>query len=494
MSEEHVHSHCHQGCGCCASMDRRDFMTTVGLSALAAQSGLVELASAALAAGSPVQAARPRIRVAFFRPKVDRYWMGWPGASYDIKAREADYLKTMRDAAKELEVDLQVDAEPVADLPAVDKLLDKCKQSPPDGMIVVVGALCPDYWPHTNKFAAAKGDLPTIVFSPMGTSFTGHLQATRQAPRCFVAATQDYGWLATGIRMLRTIWDMKYSRLCVVNGDKTEDQQLAVIGTTLHYVPLKRWTDELAKTETDTQVRDLANQFYRASQRIVEPNAADILNAAKTYVVARRIMAAENCQGISLNCLGLVQERRIPCPPCMAWQRLNDEGHVGFCECDWNAGISMRLCSLLCGRPGFQQDPAPNTVNGTLMGAHCTSATRLRGFGEPPEAMILRSHSESGIGVSPQVLWPVGAPVTVMKFDQPQQIILGTGKVVANIDTPPSGGCRTSVELKLDHVSDPRDCKGFHQLFIYGTHDRLFSAYCQLAGIKVVPIGPSAIG
>ena len=70
----------------------------------------------------------------------------------------------------------------------------------------------------------------------------------------------------------------------------------------------------------------------------------------------------------------------------------------------------------------------------------------------------------------------------------PGKIILGTGKVVANIDTPPSGGCRTSVELEMDSVADPRDCKGFHQPFILGRLDRLFSAYCQLAGIEVVPI------
>jgi hypothetical protein len=199
-------------------------------------------------------------------------------------------------------------------------------------------------------------------------------------------------------------------------------------------------------------------------------------------------MAAENCQGISLNCLGLIGTRRIPCPPCMAWQTLNDQASVGFCECDWNAGISLRLCALLCGRPGFMQDPAPNTVNGTLMGAHCTSATKLRGFDQPAEPMIMRSHSESGLGISPQVIWPVGEPVTVMKFEGPKKIILGTGQVVANIDTPPSGGCRTSVELKMDNVADPRDCKGFHQLFILGKHDRLFTAYCQLAGIEVVPI------
>jgi L-fucose isomerase-like protein len=213
-----------------------------------------------------------------------------------------------------------------------------------------------------------------------------------------------------------------------------------------------------------------------------------VLNAAKNYFVAKRIMAAENCQGISLNCLRLVETRRIPCPPCMAWQKLNDEGSVGCCECDWNAAISLRLCALLLGRPGFMQDPAPNTINGTLMGAHCSSPAKLRGFEDCAEPTILRSHSESEIGVSPQVLWPLGEPVTVMKFTGPDKLIVGTGQVAANIDTPPCGGCRTSVELKMDNVEDPRDCKGFHQLFILGKHNRLLRAYCQLAGIEAVPI------
>jgi hypothetical protein len=481
------HNSPRHGCGCCASLDRRDFMTTVGLSALAAQSGIFGLTST-LMADTPVAGAKPRVRVVFLRPKVDRYWMGWPGASYDIKAREADYVKVMSDAAERYDVKLDVATEPIADMPAVDKLLAECKQSPPDGIILVVGGLAPDYWPHTNKFVAEKGDLPTIVFSPMGTSFTGHLQAARKAKRCFTAATQDHGWLATGIRMMRAMWDMKYTRLCIINGDKTADERLAVIGTTLHHVPLRRWTDELAKLKVTDEVKALAAELSQTAIKTVEPTSEDVLNAAKTYFVAKRILAAEKCHGISLNCLGLVQDRRIPCPPCMAWLKLNDEGIPGICECDWNAGISIRLCGLLTGQPGFMQDPAPNTVNGTLMGAHCSSPTKLRGFDQPGEPLILRSHSESGLGVSPQVLWPAGEPVTVMKFDGPGKMILGTGSVVTNIDTPPCGGCRTSVELKMDNVADSRDCKGFHQLFVLGKHDRLIQAYCQLAGIEVVPI------
>jgi len=482
---EHGHDHSHN-CGCCASLDRRDFMATVGLTSLAAP-GLFSLTSAVMA-GESSNNVKPRVRAVFLHPKVDRYWMGWPGACYDVKGRDAAFAKIMTDAAEKLGVNLEVNAEPIVEVEAVDKLLAECKQSPPDGIILVVGCLHPDYWVHVERFVATKGDLPTIVFSPMGTSFSGTLQVTRKAKKCFTASTQDHGWLAEGVKMMRTMAVMKNTRLCMINGDKTYDQRLDVIGTTLHHLPLDRWTDELAKQEATAEVKALAEKFSRTAQKTVEPKPADVINAAKNYFVAKRIMAAENCEGISLNCLDLVQTRRIPCPPCMAWQTLNDERSVGACECDWNAAISLRLCSLLTGRPGFQQDPVANTINNTLIGAHCTSATKLRGFDQPGEPMILRSHSESEIGVSPQVIWPVGEPVTVMKFDGPGRMILGTGQVAANIDTPPCGGCRTSVELKMDNVADSRDCKGFHQLFILGKHDRLFRAYCQLAGIEVVPV------
>jgi hypothetical protein len=366
--------------------------------------------------------------------------------------------------------------------------LEQCKQSPLDGIIITVGSLHPDYWTPVNRFVAEKGDLPTIVFSPMGTSFTDQLQEVRKAKKTFAAATQDMGWLATGMRMFRTMWDMKTTRLCIINGTKTEDRVLDGVGTTLHYIPIVRWVEEFAKTDVTDEVRAIADSFKKQSQKIVEPKPDDIFNAAKNYVVAKRIMAAENCQGISLNCLDLVQTRKIPCPPCMAWLKLNDEGLVGCCECDVTSAISLRLCASLTGRPGFMQDPAPNTVCNTFMGAHCSSPTKLRGFDKPALPLILRSHSESEIGVSPQVLWPNDEPVTVMKLVEPTKMILGTGKVVANIDTPPSGGCRTSVELAMDNVADTLDCKGFHQLFILGKHDMLFKAYGQLAGIEVLPI------
>ena len=501
-----------RGCsqsGCPMSqVNRRDFLAAAGALAAGAAVSVVSGGCGGLSTSlfgepaiwdetEPLAAPMPKakIKAAFVRPNVDKYWMGWPGAAYDIAERQRQYTKVLRAAAAAQGIELELVSAPVADSQGVSALCESLSSNPPDGTLIV--AMClhhghSNFWRHVDTIARNKGPAPMVIFSPMGTSFTSEVRGRRFAgvrkSGVFVGATQDVEWLATGLKMLNTVHKMKHTRLLIVKGDRTYDRRLEVIGTTLHYVPVSRFPEELKKVEVSDRVRAIANYYSKKAERIVEPTRQDILNAAKNYIVARRLMAAEECHGISVDCLPLVGQRRIPCGPCVAWSRLNDSGSVGACEADWNAAISLRLTSLLFDRPGFMQDPAPNTVNNTLNGAHCSCPTKLAGFDQPPEPFVLRSHSESDIGTVTQVLWRPGQKITIMKFQGPKKMILGTGKVVRNINTPPSGGCRTSLEVALDNVPDSRDTAGFHQLFIYGDLENQFKAYCELAGIKVEPL------
>jgi len=497
-----------QGAGCPISkLTRRSFLAASGALAFSvvgcSRLNLFEVASIPEVEGrletTPIRKAT--IRVAFVRPDVDKYWMGWPGAAYDIKARQKQYTQVINSAAEKQGVKLELMHRPLHDANTINNFINTLNNNAPDGTLIV--SMClhhkhSNFWGNINTIAANKGPAPMVIFSPMGTSFTGEVRGVRfpavRKPGVFVGATQDVQWLSMALKMLNTVHKMKHTRLLIVKGNDVRDRKLDVIGTTLHYIPVSRFPEELKKVEVSDEVRAIADYYSRKAKKIVEPKRRDIINAAKNYIVARRLMAAEKCHGISVDCLPLIANRRIPCGPCVAWSLLNDTGSVGACEADWNAAISLRLTSLLFDRPGFMQDPAPNTVNNTLNGAHCSCPTRLAGFDKPPEPFILRSHSESNIGTVTQVLWRPGQKITIMKFQGPEKIILGTGKVVCNIDTPPSGGCRTSLEVALDNVPDTRDTRGFHQLFIYGDLEDEFKAYCQLAGIQVLPLyaGPPA--
>ena len=496
--------------GRCPLMNRRCFLKSVGITAAATHMGLFEKMSEVF--GSPDSGAgKPKVRVAFMRPDVDKYWLGWPGASYDIKAREKQYSDILTKASQECGVDLSFETRPICGSDREKAFLSNLKQNPPDGIILVTtnchhtdehGKIIKeiDVWHDTTDICRNRGTIPTIVFSPMGTSFTNHLNMTRGIPNVFTAATQDLNWLSYGIRMLRTIYDMKQSRICIIRGDKTEDITVNQFGTTLHYIPKESFANTFNKTEITDEMRQIAEYYTREAKMIVEPSQEDILIAAKNYMVIRRIMEQEKCNGFSMDCMSPIGIHRMK-PPCVAMSRLQDEGMVGACEADWCAAISQRLTNLLFGLPGFIQDPAPKTVNNTLIGAHCTSPTKLNGVNNPHETFNIRSHSESAMGAAFQVIWKPGQRVTVMKITEladmypfseqyfsPRPysdlgVIVGTGTVVDNIDTPPAGGCRTSVEIAMDNCEDVRDIKGFHQLFIYGDLLRQFKAYCELAGI-----------
>lgn len=485
------------GChGCVRKLGRRGFLAAAGASAAALQVGVLDFASA-LFAGQVPAASKPVLRAALVRPKDAKgYFWTFTGPAYDAPARQAEFTQIMTEAAKQLDVQLEIHAEPVCDEAAANQFLEQCGKSPPDGIALVL--MCGVYWPGwkiVNHLVEKRGPVPTLIFAPVGTSFTGDHAKTRQAPLTFQASTQDVGWLAEGVRMLATIGKMKRARICVIGGTQTEETPVPGLGVTLRRLPLDHWMAEFRKTAVTDEVRAIADFYRREAQRIVEPKPDEVLAAAKCYVVARQIMAAENCQGISVDCMNVVSKPGVPCGPCLAWSKFNDELLVGACEADARIICSQLLSHTLLERPGFAQDPVPNTINNTLIGAHCSCPTKLAGPDRPAAPLVLRSDNGTNYGCATQVQWPVGEAVTVMQFANPlaaagtQQLILGTGKVVSNIDSTKLGGCRTQVEVELDQVADCRDTKGFHQLFILGKWDRLLKAYAQLAGIQVVPIG-----
>jgi hypothetical protein len=170
----------------------------------------------------------------------------------------------------------------------------------------------------------------------------------------------------------------------------------------------------------------------------------------------------------------------------MAASLFQDGGVTYGCEADVFGAMSLLLTSYLFDQPGFMNDPVPETVKNVLVAAHCTCGTRLNGFAQPREPYLLRSHSESNLGVAMEVLWRVGQPVTLVRFNDPNQLILDTGTVVGNVATPPAGGCRTSVEIEMDRVADARDVLGFHQVVFYGDHRRDVEAFCQMVGVQVI--------
>jgi len=477
---------------------RRPFLKSIGFAAVATQMDLLDFASSLFTESQEYN--KPLVRVAFVRPDVDRYFMGWPGADWDNPAHQDHYTKILTKAGKDLNVDVQIRDKPLWNEEA-NSFLENVKKEHPDGLILICMSLHPNGWEVINPIAKNRGDIPTIIFSPVGTSFTGHLQETRDIPGVFVGAVEDEEWLAEAVHMLDTLWKMKNTRLLIVRGDQRKEESVRHLGTTLCYYPEEDFCKAARNTQVTDKIRAIADYYEKSAKKIIEPTGEDILNAAKMYVTCRTVMKQEKCDGISINCLPLVSatigsDKHI-WEPCLAFSKLRDEGIVGGCEADVHAALSMRLCHLLVKRPGFMQDPFPLTVSNTFGGAHCSCGTRLRGFDKEPEPLILRSHQEADRGVATQVLWPVGERMTIMEMISTDngynKMRLGSGTIVSNIEPDPhghdpyeeAGGCRTSVEVRVDNCDDTRNIKGFHQLFILGDVAQKFRNYAQLGNIEI---------
>lgn len=463
---------------------RRSFLAAAGASAMMLNSGVFNLVSPS-SASDKLRTAKLRLGNVFVHPGPEAYWMGWPGACYDRETRQAAYVQMLAQAAQQLDVQLELDPTAIHTPEEVEQLIARLQKDPPGGLIVTLMHL--KDWPQVRCIAENRGDIPLVVYSPLGTSLTHSDEGIRDLPHTFVAATPDPAGLAFAVRMLHSLWEMQHARICMVTDLREGDQLLSPLGAVLHYVPLQRWIDDVASVKVDDEVKGIAREYAVRSKEIVEPEMDDLLNAARNYVAACRMMEAENCQLISVDCAPLVGERKCACGPCLAWSRLLDEGRIGACEADWRAALSLYLVRLLFDKPGFMQDTAPDTINNTLIGSHCTCATKLDGFDNPAAPFELRNHAESQTGVSLQVQWRGSQEITIVRFQSPGSLLLGTGHVLRNVETS-HGGCRTAVEFAIDGVDDPRDLQGHHQVLAYGKLDGPIRAFCQLAGIEVAAI------
>ncbi len=473
-----------------SGLSRREFFAAT---AIAGSAGgfLLRAASAAEAAadfsaGAEAPQAWPEVRVAYLRPKP-KFWLGWPGTAWENKAYPEFMSKSrtlIEKFGKEGRVRPVFEPEPLYDDAAVDAFIKNIQDTKPQGVLVI--PLHMHEWGRVAKIA--KAGIPTVVYAPLGVCFTGHILPICRQPGVQVISTADFEMnpLRFSFKMIRTHHEIRRMRIAVVAGKERKDELLEPFGLQIRRLPRDLFADTFNQiSDAAQEVVSIVEEYQKTAAKIVEPARQDLLNAAKTYVTAARILKEHDCHGISMDCLGAVMDRNIPSPPCLAWSKFLDVGVPAICEADIRAVMSHTLCCKLLDKPGFMQDPVPETVNNTLIGAHCVCPTRLNGYDQPRETFMLRSHSESDIGVSVQVIWKPGQEVTVMQMMGPDSMILAKGKVLRNFETPPAGGCRTSVELALDGPADIRDAKGFHQLFIYGDHVNDFKAYAQMYGLKV---------
>ena len=439
-----------------------------------------------IALGGPASKLVPAVKVAFVRRKGP-YGLWWPGAVYDGEAARTMYTEKILQAAKALNLKADIRPDPIYSAAEADAWIADAKASGADGLLVVLLDRQQHAWPTAAK--AIDSGLRTIVYSPLGTSFTTNTAGPSRKTGAVIYSTDDFRQAAYGLKMLGAAARMHAARIVVIRGAQRAESEFPVLGIHLRTIPARTFADLYQATPENDEMRAIADEHLAGAQRVIGATRQDAVNGARSYVVARTILQQEEADGITMDCLGALGPTKLALP-CLAWSRMNDEGVPAACEADLGAVASHVIVQYLFDRPGFQVDPVAETARQAIIGSHCSCPTKLDGFDRPSEPFLIRHHHAER-DATVQTLWRTGQPVTSVDVEADgktgkARMIIQAGHVLENVRVPPSGGCVVPVMVKFDGTTDVLANPGFHQVFFYGNYKQPLLDFCRLMTIEPV--------
>jgi hypothetical protein len=483
---------CAVQCAGCHQVSRRQFVAVGSASIASAVLPANWLAAGPSAATEkirpkgPAAAYVPSLRACFVR-REGEYGMAWPGAVYDGEAARQKYSQQIAAAAKELGLGLDLRAKPVHTEEEADAWLAEAAAARPDGLLVVLLDRKRPAWPIAVK--AIDSQIPTVIFSPLGSSFTTNTEGPSKRTGCFICSTDDFRQVRYGMKMLWAGAKMRKTRCLVIRGAKRFDATMPHLGIELRHVPAQIFLDEYSKLAETDEILAMAKDLMDRARGQFGATRQDVINGIKSYVVARTLLEREQTDAITMDCLGALGQSKVSLP-CIAWSKMNDDGIPAACEADLGAVATHAIVQYLFDRPGFQQDPVAETAREAVIGAHCCCPTRLNGFRTAPEPYdIVHHHGMRDATARP--VWRVGQRVTLADVlpgsqDTPTKMVIAAGTVLDNVSVPPAGGCVVSVMVKFDGDTEVLQFPGFHQLFFYGDFKRQLTQFCRLFQIEPV--------
>ena len=170
--------------------------------------------------------------------------------------------------------------------------------------------------------------------------------------------------------------------MAVLRGSETAEQKMDPLGLTIRYLPRRRFPDTLKTIPETPEVVAMAEEYAesgpeggRAKSGRLDQCREELFRRMQDHGRGR---LPRHFHGLP----GAGRQPRDSHPTVSLLEvRLLDHGQSGTCEADVNAVMSQEVCLKLLEKPGFIQDPVPETERGTLIGVHCVCATKAQWLG-----------------------------------------------------------------------------------------------------------------
>jgi len=494
-------------------MPRREFIRTMGFFAAGVSLGTAGLIYSPSGNVSwPVDKKPVVIRGAFLYPPSktlnEEGYYSWPGSDFDAEGRQAKYMFRLRDIGNKLGIRIDMDQKPLDTESDVAGFISRIKSEQPDGLLLIPFKKLP-HWDHVVRITE-ETRIPSVILATLGVLQGSHVRQVIDRPGIYMINSPDnLDAVENGLGMIAAMCWLRNATIVNINGDKVSEKNVPFFGTKVRTIPHQRFYDLFARTKADEEVTELAKKFTSSTVKIVQPSNEEILDAAKTYFILKKLIEEEKGDALMMNCLAGLRKPRKHVPPCMGFMSLLDEGISMGCEADLDGTLTMMLLQKLTGKPGFLHNSALDTEKNQYWGAHCTAPSRMNGKDAPPESYELMSHCESGWGTVPRVLFKEGQEITLTRYlsfppesisaptveakaqrgPKPpleiQQLLLYSGTIICCPPIPPAGGCRSNVQIKINELDRVTDLIGNHMVMVYGNHVKMLKHFCQLYDLKV---------
>lgn len=307
--------------------------------------------------------------------------------------------------------------------------------------------------------------------------------------------------LERAARLLRVVPLMRHSRILVflpmqgTTAACSPEEIKKRLGSQVVVVPQERF-DRLLEAVDEDKAKVEAEAWAKGAKQIVEPNAEDILKAARVSLALNRLMEEEKAQSLAVGtCMGWLSRGF----PCLGFSRLRDRGLPASCEGDMDSLLTMMLFGYAFDIPGFQGNATFDTAKSALWTAHCVGPLRMDGFDAEPAPYLLRSHSEIGGGAVPEIQYRIGQKVTRSKLVNLDTLLVSTA-TIREVPEKSVRACRTQIVTEIaDAAKMARNWGGgvleggmmtlLHRVVFYGDHLQDARHLADLFALRVVEEG-----
>jgi len=258
------------------------------------------------------------------------------------------------------------------------------------------------------------------------------------------------------------------------------------IGPQIVQVDLSELVKEVEKIPT-SEARKISEEFLLNVSKRVEPTEMDVVQAAKIYLGLKNLVKKYNLDALSIRCFDIIPA--LDNTGCLAVSKMIDEGVIAGCEGDIDTTLTMLILHYLTNEPVWLANTCSiDRAKNTLTFAHCTIATKLL---EDGSKVTLRSHFESGKGVSIQGALKPGQKVTIARLGglKMDKMVIATGAIRQG-DMGHEHMCRTQVEVRLDGKVETfiNNLLGNHVTIVKGDISPKLRDFCNKLGINAISI------